>query len=439
MTPDTEQTYHQIMLDRLWLVGDWAGLLQFSKIRTKTDVDILYQTLAELQVNGTTAHKIDDLPDIPQLQRWFKRALLSGAANSLARAYSINGEDKAEELYKQTVEFVTEGPERQHLANWRATEQRKQLGLTTVVVPETSVEQQRLKDVIEVVDADNVELYILFAEHAMRQGQWDNAIRYWQHVVELKGVDAPQAYYDRLKLAYQNSGSFPVGSEEQEALKGSIDKHRLLKLLHDIVKPRFYFEVGVQTGKSLALANCEAMGIDPMPLIKMDLPETSKVIATSSDAFFVHYADELRGKSIDLVFIDGMHLFEYALRDFINVEHYAHPDTVVVIDDILPCHPDQAKRERCTRAWTGDVWKVKAVLEKYRPDLKMMTIDAYPTGLLMISNLQPGNATLLERYETIVAEYQYLQEIPESVLERKDAVTGEEALVVKKIKDTFKE
>jgi hypothetical protein len=48
-----------------------------------------------------------------------------------------------------------------------------------------------------------------------------------------------------------------------------------------------------------------------------------------------------------------MHLFEYALRDFMNVEHCAAPGAIVVIDDIFSSHPAQAERKRRTRAWTG--------------------------------------------------------------------------------------
>jgi hypothetical protein len=62
----------------------------------------------------------------------------------------------------------------------------------------------------------------------------------------------------------------------------------------------------------------------------------------------------------DLVFIDGMQLFEFALRDLINVERHAAPQTLVAIDDIYPCHPTQAERQRRSGAWTGDIWKVHA-------------------------------------------------------------------------------
>jgi hypothetical protein len=94
---------------------------------------------------------------------------------------------------------------------------------------------------------------------------------------------------------------------------------------------------------------------------------------------------------IDLAFIDGMHLFEFALRDFINVERYCEPSSVVVFDDMLPRDVDEAARERHTQAWTGDVFKLRDVLVALRPDLRLTVVDTEPTGLLIVSNLSPTN------------------------------------------------
>ena len=60
---------------------------------------------------------------------------------------------------------------------------------------------------------------------------------------------------------------------------------------------------------------------------------------------FDHYRG---GTRLDLVFVDGMHLFEFALRDFMNVERHADWWSVIVFDDILPRDVDEAARERHT-------------------------------------------------------------------------------------------
>ena len=53
-----------------------------------------------------------------------------------------------------------------------------------------------------------------------------------------------------------------------------------------------------------------------------------------------------------LRFIDGMHLSEFALRDFINIEPFMADTGVIVIDDVLPRNGLEAARDRKTEPWT---------------------------------------------------------------------------------------
>lgn len=48
--------------------------------------------------------------------------------------------------------------------------------------------------------------------------------------------------------------------------------------------------------------------------------------------------------------------------------------------------------------WIGDVWKVIPILRKYRKDLKIHFIDCPPTGVVMISNLDPASSFLETGY-----------------------------------------
>jgi hypothetical protein len=90
-------------------------------------------------------------------------------------------------------------------------------------------------------------------------------------------------------------------------------------------------------------------------------------VASSSVAFFADHAPGLLQPAPELAFIDGMHLFEFALRDLIHSERHMAPWGLVVIDDIYPCHPAQARRSRRTGSWTGDVWRLLPVLREHRP------------------------------------------------------------------------
>ena len=205
-------------------------------------------------------------------------------------------------------------------------------------------------------------------------------------------------------------------------MAGKISYLSVLERLHRELEPDFYLEVGVRFGTSLVLAKAPAIGIDPAPELKQILPETTQVIAATSDAFFAAPPAGLRP---DFAFIDGLHLFEFALRDFINIEACAAPGAVVVVDDVAPNHPSQAGRDRRTRVWTGDVWRLGAALARHRPDLELHLIDTSPTGLIVIANLDPANRTLVERFDDIVADLAYAGPPPASVIERAGALDPE--------------
>ncbi len=211
----------------------------------------------------------------------------------------------------------------------------------------------------------------------------------------------------------------PRGSDEEEITAGAVPYLSVLERLHRELEPKLYLEIGVRFGASLVLARSPAIGVDPDPEVKHELPATTSVVTATSDAFF---ASPPAGLAPDFAFIDGLHLFEFALRDFVNVEACAAPGAVVVIDDVLPNHPSQADRDRHTRVWMGDVWRVYAALKRHRPDLWLVMLDTYPSGLLLVANLDPANTTLRDRYEAIVADPEYGGAVPDAILTRDNAL-----------------
>lgn len=208
-----------------------------------------------------------------------------------------------------------------------------------------------------------------------------------------------------------------------ESVSGKAPYLKILSLIHQALNPNFYLEIGVRNGGSLSLATCNAIGIDPASNVTYELGENTCVVEKTSDEFFKNCLENINGRKIDFAFIDGMHLFEFALRDFINIEKYASQQGVVVIDDIFPNHPLQAARERVTNVWTGDVWKVCDCLEKWRPDLCLKYLDTSPTGLLIISGLDPYNSILEDNIGSILSFYkdEKYKFPPDDVLLRKKA------------------
>ena len=154
-------------------------------------------------------------------------------------------------------------------------------------------------------------------------------------------------------------------------------------------------------GRSLVLAGAgtRCLGIDPQPTIEVPLPVSTRIIESTSDEFFdtTTVADAM-GQPVDVAFIDGRHLFEYALRDFRALERDSHPGGVILFHD---CHPQNVEwGERGVRS--GDVWKLLVALKEFRPDLTISTIEAPPTGLGLVTGLDPTSRVLWDRYDEIM-------------------------------------
>lgn len=194
--------------------------------------------------------------------------------------------------------------------------------------------------------------------------------------------------------------------------------YRVLKWLHGFLKPANYVEIGVHKAVSLvqALPATQCIGVDPQPnieqpmqnAIERNLPRTRIYELTSDDFFDQYDLSELLGGPVALAFIDGLHLFEQVLRDFVNVERHAGPGTVIVLHDCLPFDETSASRERTTDFYCGDVWKATLALRRSRPDLEMIMVPTAPTGLCLVWGLDKNNRRFEEELPEIEESYRDL-------------------------------
>ncbi|MFO1360873.1 MAG: class I SAM-dependent methyltransferase [Burkholderiales bacterium] len=182
----------------------------------------------------------------------------------------------------------------------------------------------------------------------------------------------------------------------------------VLARIHAHLNPRTYVEIGVSRGESIRLTGpaTRAIGVDPAPAVSEALGPNVSIVAETSDEFFAAYdvRAELGGLPIDLAFIDGMHQFEFALRDFINIEALCEPASTILIHDVYPLDRPTAERERVTEFWSGDIWRLVMLLRKHRPDLVVRTIAAAPTGLALVRNLDPGSTRLRDGLDGLIEE-----------------------------------
>jgi tetratricopeptide (TPR) repeat protein len=260
-----------------------------------------------------------------------------------------------------------------------------------------AIREGRLRDAVERLEVacrlspDNAQFHADAAITHWRLGEPEAALRYAEKAVSL----APRSLPGHQLLA----GIRMPGPQYLE----------VIGMIHSRLRPRTYLEIGVDTGLSIALARpgTRAIGVDPEPRVATPLGAHVSIRATTSDGYFasggVH--GDLGGRPIDLAFIDGMHQFEFALRDFVNIEKHCSSQSTILIHDCFPLTRLTAERDRQTDFWSGDIWRLILILRKYRPELRVNVIATAPTGLGVVRGLDPASKVLSERMREIVSEY----------------------------------
>jgi hypothetical protein len=191
-----------------------------------------------------------------------------------------------------------------------------------------------------------------------------------------------------------------------------------LAAVHTHLTPRSYLEVGTETGASLAVAGCDAIAMDPRFALLADATGNRRrtfVFQMPSDVFFAtENVPGLLGRPLDIAFLDGLHRFEFLLRDLIGAEAACHPRSLILLHDCLPLNPRMALRQYrpgdpsegdTVYFWTGDVWKLLPILQEYRPELRLHVLDCPPTGLIAITRVDPASRILADCYYDIVDQH----------------------------------
>ena len=147
------------------------------------------------------------------------------------------------------------------------------------------------------------------------------------------------------------------------------------------VDPKFAFDIARKIGKII---------INPYNLCNHYFEKTS-------DDFFANDVRDIIGnKQIQIALIDGMHQYDFALRDIENTLKYLSDDGVIIVHDCNPLTKEasgtwnewQARNEE--GFWNGDVWKAIVHLRSTRNDVNIFVMDC-DHGLGVITKTKPEN------------------------------------------------
>ncbi len=123
-----------------------------------------------------------------------------------------------------------------------------------------------------------------------------------------------------------------------------------------------YLEIGIGSGLNFKNIRCSVKrGVDPSVKTNFNM---------TSDEFFSSNKNKY-----DIVFIDGLHIFEQVYKDILNALNILNENGTIIVHD---CNPNQEwtqLRQSNDVMWHGDVWKAILKLRLSNQYIKLFTID----------------------------------------------------------------
>lgn len=184
-----------------------------------------------------------------------------------------------------------------------------------------------------------------------------------------------------------------------------MDYYEFLNRIHGRYIFNDYFEIGSRDGKSLRFSNSPSIAIDPFFQLKSDFlgnKDYTLLFQEKSEEFFKNTIKQFPHLSCEFAFIDGLHLFEAALRDFVNLNSIAKSNALFLFHDCLPWNYEMTTRDYHSLAknapWTGDIWKLIPIFLDAGMSNEMCVIPSAPSGILAVINPKKNSLRKLEEH-----------------------------------------
>ena len=135
----------------------------------------------------------------------------------------------------------------------------------------------------------------------------------------------------------------------------------MIKFLQSKKEFKNYLEIGCDQDQLFSRINIEnKIGVDPV---------SGGNVRKNSDDFFLE-----NKVKFDLVFIDGLHIYEQVKKDIINSLKCLNENGIILVHDCMPDSLSKQAVPRYKMKWNGDVWKAIVDLRQ-REDLDIFTCE----------------------------------------------------------------
>lgn len=159
----------------------------------------------------------------------------------------------------------------------------------------------------------------------------------------------------------------------------------ILKFIQGRKRSKNYLEIGCHKNEVFneIVVSGEKVGVDPA---------RGGTLRMTSDDFF-----DQNETFFDLIFVDGLHIYEQLKKDVENSFRFLAPGGVIVLHDMLPLGASVATRERNTKVWNGDVWRLNFnLINNENFNYHIVNMDM---GCGIISKVKSNNISLSENIE----------------------------------------
>lgn len=162
-------------------------------------------------------------------------------------------------------------------------------------------------------------------------------------------------------MKYKSCDNYEIINNNIKKINYNTNFYNRHDIINNISNPdEKYLEIGVENGFTFNNVHfINKTGVDPSPYFLSE-----NLVVKTSDDYFSDLND-----NFDIIFIDGMHQTEFALRDFNNSLQHLNSGGRILLDDILPIHFDEQLKIpirnyyekgvlKTQVPWTGDIWKL---------------------------------------------------------------------------------
>lgn len=134
----------------------------------------------------------------------------------------------------------------------------------------------------------------------------------------------------------------------------------IIKIIHQVIRPKVYLEVGCRHGETLRYLTAEKSKTE---FHAIDIKDVSKSLPKNVK-FHLGSSNDIAKTwklPIDMLFIDADHSFEAVMNDFNIYSKFVTHNGIILLHDTFPENKEMTLPNNCGEAWKA-AWNIRQYL-----------------------------------------------------------------------------